>query len=460
MTLTSYTRQQLAIASRMAITNAMDDLPLDSSSPQWLLNGQKYERANISQVLLDDYKNGTIDGRALAQRIAASIPSHVVDGWSYFGRALHCLVRGDTRNSVHLGYYAELRAALAILAAEGIGVFNYQHFVIDQNFVGHRLESKSASPIKSGTHSVIWPLYRWWSTQSTSQDLVNSIIQPGGQAMSAWFNSPNKRSIYLLTSAETWLKDWGLDLKRMKYDRGARNASSYGPSAIHDWMILPGEKAVATVMSLWRLFGPAPSSRFDDVDRLFLRRVLRTIFNAQTTRKTGSKNWNREFRVFVDGLLDEQIHLQMTNRERCRWKHFLTAPDGGDGFPLESASGQSTITDSQFPVESLSRAALLLRIATGACGSHLNAIGIRWNSLEFWLNDIGVRRGFWEQGAYPVDPTDLWTDIEEALDTLQEDQQASNRLSPSPLGTNSPSFVSSLTRLEECERVGLWGFGI
>ena len=460
MTITSHTKTQLSDASRIAITDAMNDLPLNSGSPQWLLNGQKYTQADISKDLSDDYKNGAIDGRALAQRIAASVPSHVVDGWSYFGRAIHCLIRGDTRNSVHLGYYAELRAALAILAAEGIGVFNTQHFVIDGSFVGHRLETEKASPIKSGTHSIIWPLYRWWSQQNMSKDLVTSVIQPGGQAMSAWFNSPNKRSIYLLSSAETWLGDWGLDLKRMKQDFGARNASSYGPSAIHDWQILPGLTAVETVMSLWGLFGPPSSSRFNEVDRLLLRRVLRTVFNGQTRRRMGSKNWNRDFGVFVNEFLEEQTNSQIIERERLRWKQFLTDPTGGNGFPLESASGQSAINASQFPVESLSRAALLLRIATGSCGLHLNDIGIGWDSLEFWLNDIGVRRGFWERGAYPVDPTDLWTDIEEALDVIVEVQQSGDMQGQSPFGTNPPSFKSSLTRLEECERVGLWGFGI
>ena len=460
MSLTSYTEQQLSDASRIAISNAMADLPLDVGSPQWLLSGQKYRRADILQELRDDYRNQCIDGRALAQRIAASIPSHVVDGWSYFGRAIHCLIRGDTRNSVHLGYYAELRAALAILAAEGIGVFNDQHFVIDSGFVGHRLESERASPIKSGTHSIIWPLYRWWSQQKMSQDLVASVIQPGGREMSAWLNSPSGGSRQLLASAEIWLRDWGLDLKRMNQDRGARNASSYGPSAIHGWQILTGEAAIDTVVNLWKLFRPDTSSRFNEVDRLFLRRVVRARFNNQTERRMGSRRWNRDFSVFVDNWLDERTNLQIETREQNQWRVFLTDPIGENGFPLESSSGQATINDSQFPVESLSRAALLLRIATGSCGLHLKAIGIGWDSLEFWLNDIGVRRGFWERGAYPDDPTDLWTDIEEALDILDQAQQSGNIQSQSPLGTNSPSFISSLTRLEECERVGLWGFGI
>ena len=33
---------------------------------------------------------------------------------------------------MHLGYYAELRAVLAIVASEGIGIFDRLHFVIDE----------------------------------------------------------------------------------------------------------------------------------------------------------------------------------------------------------------------------------------------------------------------------------------------------------------------------------------
>ena len=143
--------------------------------------------------------NGTVDDSALAQRIAASVPSHVMDGWSYFGRAIHCLIRGDTRNSVHLGYYAELRAALAIMAAEGIGIFDRQHFIIDKDGVSQRLCTTTNTPTASGTHKIIWPVYRWWYQQGLSLDLVTSIIQPGGNAISHWFNSPSGRYRHLFS---------------------------------------------------------------------------------------------------------------------------------------------------------------------------------------------------------------------------------------------------------------------
>jgi hypothetical protein len=69
--------------------------------------------------------------RHLAQYIAASSILHCADGWSYLGRAINCLLKGDPHRVVHLAYYAELRAALSLLASEAIGVFSRNNFVID-----------------------------------------------------------------------------------------------------------------------------------------------------------------------------------------------------------------------------------------------------------------------------------------------------------------------------------------
>ena len=460
MTLTAYSKQQLSEASRDAITDAMGQLPLDATPPRWLLQGQKYSDANIADALRADQINGTVDDSALAQRIAASVPSHVMDGWSYFGRAIHCLIRGDTRNSVHLGYYAELRAALAIMAAEGIGIFDRQHFIIDKDGVSQRLCTTTNTPTASGTHKIIWPVYRWWYQQGLSLDLVTSIIQPGGNAISHWFNSPSGRYRHLFPSTGEWLKDWGIDLKRMDQDSKARNASSYGPSAIHNWQILLGVEAVDTVKRLWGLFRPHYSSPFYEVDRLILHRVLRDVFAAQTKRKKGSKGWTHDFNVFVDDFLEEQIDPQIVGPNRPQWEQFLCDDEAGNGFLLESAGRRSTADASSFPVEVLARAALLLRIATGSCGLHMNKTGTGWDSYAFWLDGLGVRRGFWERGAYPDDPIELWTDIGDALDALDEAPQDGDREEDSPHGARSHSPARSLTKLEECERIGLWGFGI
>ena len=386
-------------------------------------------------------------------------PSHVLDGWTYFGRAIHCLVRGDTRNSVHLGYYAELRAALGLLAAEGIAIFDTQHFIIDKNGVSQRLCNADATPTESGTHKMIWPVYRWWYGQERSSDLVAAIIQPGGNSLNQWFKSSNWRKLYLSSSTGEWLRDWGVDLKHMDQDSKARNASSYGPSALHNWQVLLATDALDGIRRLWELFRPYPSSPFNDVDRVVLHRVLRLIFAAHSSRRKGSKGWKRDFSIFVDDFLEEQVDSRIVGNNRRDWMQFLCDDEIDDGFLLDYAGSRSTADTSLFPVEVLARGALLLRIATGSCALHLNETGRGWDSFEFWLDDIGVRRGFWERGAYPDTPTELWTDIDEALENLDEAQQNGTKWGESLHGPMSDLPPSGLTRLEECERIGLWGIG-
>lgn len=61
--------------------------------------------------------------------MAASVIVHCFDGWSYLGRALEAEMAGDPQTAVHLGYYAELRAAMSVLASDEIGVFRNKHAV-------------------------------------------------------------------------------------------------------------------------------------------------------------------------------------------------------------------------------------------------------------------------------------------------------------------------------------------
>ena len=170
--------------------------------------------------------------------------------------------------------------------------------------------------------------------------------------------------------------------------------------------------------------------------------------------------WKNDFSKFVDDFLKEQVDPQVVERGGLKWQQFFCNDDVGNGLLLESAGRRSNADTASFPVEVLSRAALLLRIATGSCGLHLKESGNGWNTFEFWLNDIGVRRGFWERGGYPEHPDELWADIFEALETLDDARQNSESRGESPHGANSRLPASSLMRLEECERIGLWGFGI
>ena len=62
---------------------------------------------------------------------AVSGPNHCVDGWSYAARSISALLAGDLHATRHLAYYAQLRAALSILAGLGVGIFNKINFIVN-----------------------------------------------------------------------------------------------------------------------------------------------------------------------------------------------------------------------------------------------------------------------------------------------------------------------------------------
>lgn len=98
---------------------------------RWVSKTNRYSSNPIAKIRLDNKVRTIKEPKHLSQYIAASSLLHATDGWSYLGRSLLSLLRGDPHRCRHLAYYAELRAAMSLLATEGIGVFRNRHFVIN-----------------------------------------------------------------------------------------------------------------------------------------------------------------------------------------------------------------------------------------------------------------------------------------------------------------------------------------
>jgi hypothetical protein len=109
-----------------------------------------------------DYPLSAGQKRNLAQYIVASAVLHTNDGWGYLGRSIGCLMSGDAHRALHLAYYAELRAAVSLLAGAGIGVFHREHFIVSAANTTTRLQSKL------GTHQIAWDALELWSLQPSS----------------------------------------------------------------------------------------------------------------------------------------------------------------------------------------------------------------------------------------------------------------------------------------------------
>src|SRR5688572_29446428 len=71
--------------------------------------------ANTTKTIEAELRAGQAQApQQLAQYVAASTLLHCADGWSYLGKSIISLLRGDPHRALHLAYYAELRAAISL----------------------------------------------------------------------------------------------------------------------------------------------------------------------------------------------------------------------------------------------------------------------------------------------------------------------------------------------------------
>lgn len=339
---------------------------------RWLGNNNVYRR-NCLKAIDTRWSSGAtqIDHRHLAEYIVASAPLHCADGWSLLGRALGCHLLRDADAARHLAYYAELRAAMSLLATQAIGVFLRRHFVL-------------ASPLQCiefngpGTHQVAWLALEHWSGLRRSANLLAQLIQPASLPLADWLNyfqgQPTWRPI-----GEQWLRTWGLDLRRLSEDLDARNESSYRPTRLNFRCCLEVTTSSTFASSMWMMCEPYESSRFEVLDRYLLRLSLEEAFKATTGRDPSDDI--AEFKRRVDRML-RQLNPGLLPMEE--WRRFLAREaEPTDPLVIREARGKQTIEHPRHHIQVIARAALLLRVAAGACSRLVQAVPWDRDQLEF-----------------------------------------------------------------------------
>ena len=118
----------LRTASNDSVINVLAGLNRCFRRNRWVSSTNRYIVKTIPKLKRHNL-NDVNHNRDLASYIAVSAILHCFDGWIYLGNAISALSSGDAHTSHHLAYYAELRAAMSLLAGEGIGVFSNKHYV-------------------------------------------------------------------------------------------------------------------------------------------------------------------------------------------------------------------------------------------------------------------------------------------------------------------------------------------
>lgn len=450
----------LGSSSTDGVALSMNRVAAGLSGEHWLPQGHRYRRRRRHGrwkgghgLLRSDLSTGNVRNDELSEYIGVSAPVHSMDGWSLLGRAIHCLLRGDPYSAVHLAYYAELRAAVAILASQGIGVFNNPHCVIDSDGCCKLVEPVDQDMKQLGNHQWTWLVFQWWSREQRAVELLRKVIRPNGESLGTWVDEMDRARFALEGIGPRWLELWGIDIGRYFADRAARNDASYWPNTINNWEPRTALENYKVVSDIWLTLEPTPEARFAQLDRHLLRIVLTDGYFGATSERRTSETGQRGFGREVESLLRS---MGIPDRTRPQWRDFLTSSSTSEPAVIRMANGKARVGDSSHVVEVMSRAIMLLRLSAGASAALLSNAGIEREDLEFWIQAVGTGRGIWQSQEPPDELVDLWTDVDYELEQIDSWIDEGDSSAQEMWGYES----KSLAVLGECERVALWGLGL
>lgn len=448
MPLSPAQERKIDVADSNSVRSEFRKLRANWTSGSWLSTRNRYKVDCIGRLRNDLAPGKKVTHSHLREYIAASAVAHCIDGWSFLGRAIEAELRGDPSVSCHLGYYAELRAAMSLLAAEGIGVFNKKHAIVNSR---SRCECFPAD----GTHQFTWDALEYWATTSASSHLLFSIIEPGGLPLEEWLSRFSVGTGFQQTLGKSWLKQWGLDLEQLTDDRDSRNVASYRPTSFTSSGATSVAATIDAVEELWTLCEPSGDRQFATLDRHLLRHSLALTFKEMTGRTP--KQVPQRYFVQVRNMLHA---LAPGDLSPSMWQEFLTygvSPDLPQVF--RDAEGTAKIHDPRHSKQVLARATLLLRVSTGAAGGMLGSLANMDSAeLRFWWSPLGEDRGLWDIVNEPENFYDLWADIRDALQDIALWRNSANSDPAYSALWASNSRAAAI--LGTMERSGLWGLGL
>lgn len=440
-------RRSIQNVSRPAVTSAFGGLKKQFSVSKWLPKGNVYRTATVARIKdhLDPNTSTSLVSKQAADYIAASVPLHVLDGWSFLGRAVDASARGDADVARHLAYYAELRAAVSLLAHEGLGVFSGQHLVVDP------MRTVTKFPGGNTTHVVTWLALEYWASLKKSGDLVGVVIEAFGYSLGDWVDAFTSGSSTVRPVASRWLRRWGLDLHRMIDDRESRNEASYRPSGFSGQQQTSVTEVIGFLHDVWHLCEPTSDGKFSRLDQFLVRRTLADLFQALHGESVVTKPNDYErmvrFAVVQLGLPPTDLVIDFLT--------FKTLVN--DPLLLRLAERSDDATAASHHLQVMGRALLLLRIASGASRELMRSASVKQAHVEFWWKNFGLQRGLWRPDGEPESLSDQWLDVEHYVQEMSEWSSQGASHSYASWRQDQPSTIGVIG---ECERIGLWGLGL
>ncbi|MET3981164.1 hypothetical protein ABIB62_003759 [Mucilaginibacter sp. UYP25] len=393
----------------------------------------------------DPYRVSPDDTKAY---LAVSSLMHCFDGWNYLSSAIDSLINGEKYISVHLSYYAELRASMSFLATEGIGIFDHDHIcATGTNTVMRSPDLTSRGRSLNGTHAFIWESLAAWINYKQGTNTLN-YFSVHGKSFDEWIrfipNANNAAVISLIV--KDWLKEWSFDINNYKNDRSGRNTFSYRPTRVSDLSADNLDDKLIEVNQFWKMLEPENSNRFALLDKYLFKILFEKIFTVLTANGHQLTKEQLLDQTFVNARLpmDAQLkQLILTGANHTLLTHAQNHAIDAQGHAM--------------PLSVIARAILMLRFSSGATGYLLKLAGITKANLQFYWNIIGVDYGFWDANATPNSFITLWDLVNDSIEDIED-----WRTNP-PGNINLKELhgqeIASMPIYTQFHRAGLWGTG-
>jgi len=438
-------------ASPTAIRSTFDHLDVFFRRDLWIGLTNRYREDTIGRL----YQHKTKFNRNLAQYITVSSLLHCFDAWIFLSRAIGALKNGDPHTAHHLAYYAELRAAMSLLAGEGIGIFSTKHYVLTNSGQCELIPNYQNNHHRSNTstHTFTWLALEHWSKLSRSKMLVQHVLSPSGIPLATWLNNFGS-GINAAIIGNEWLTTWGLDLRIMSHDHEGRNEVSYRPNYLLYQPPIPVLETSTYIQQFWELLQPIGGSRFEIMDRFLLNLSLRKIYTAIT-----GQNPEENIQNFQNRLTNMLNSVNPQGLPRDLWIDYFLNNNSSE--IISSAFDLPNVTFSnRHHLSVISRATLLLRIATGSIANMFSQSSITKEDISFWWENYCIDYGFSLLQGSDSNLEDLWSDIEIALGQLTLWNHSDHTNQIITYHQWGQECATQIKVLEECERASFWGIGL
>lgn len=415
----------------------------------WLDKGNRYAKETIDRLKADGAKAPTRPNQ-LAEYMAASVLLHCTDGWTFFSHAIDNLINGDIGTSVFMAYYAQLRAVMSFLASEGIGIFKNKHFWVENNGRYNFFELT--------THDAVKNVIEIWANYPPKSNHLLNLMRLENKSFSEWVVaaqiSLGSPGVALL--AKDWLKAWSLDLNIMSEDHRIRNEASYRPQRIYPYSRnCCLQDYLHHLVEIWRASEPVGSQRFSLLDRHLLRNTLTSIYRNQTGKYPHWRQNTKGYKLFVETAVSN-LGLTLDNNLAA----FLSDPAPSLNHPvLEEARRKGKSEDGGIrPLPIISRAYLLLRLASAATQELLLNSSVKKEDLFFWWEELGNDIGLWIPEKAPEQMSDLWVDVKSSVDAIEDWYTQNDDLAGILKVKQDLPFDS--WQFKQFNRAGLWAIGL